>query len=101
MSVPFVFELHDAPHDYWRFTEFGLRHLLSDFHNVQISRRNGFIKSTCSPALRLVYSAKGIDCFIGMIFVSICFLLYPVIALLDHAIASEASTSGFNVMATR
>ena len=31
LSVPFIFPIHDAPHDYWRFTKFGLYHLLEDF----------------------------------------------------------------------
>ncbi|QXE91558.1 class I SAM-dependent methyltransferase [Geomonas subterranea] len=31
LSVPFVFPIHDAPHDYWRFTEFGVKRLLTEF----------------------------------------------------------------------
>lgn len=27
LSVPFMFPIHDAPGDYWRFTKFGLRYL--------------------------------------------------------------------------
>src|SRR5262245_519699 len=28
LSAPFTWHLHDEPHDYWRFTEFGLRLLV-------------------------------------------------------------------------
>ncbi|GEM_PF-3650583 len=31
LSVPFLYPIHDPPNDYWRFTEFGLRELLSGF----------------------------------------------------------------------
>lgn len=27
LSVPFIYPLHEAPYDYWRFTSYGLRHL--------------------------------------------------------------------------
>ena len=30
ISVPFMFPIHDAPNDYWRFTKFGLRKLFSE-----------------------------------------------------------------------
>ncbi len=36
VAVPFMFPLHDEPHDYWRFTEHALRRLFSDFGDVQV-----------------------------------------------------------------
>ena len=35
-SVPFIYVIHGDPHDYWRFTAQGLRHLLRDFTRVAI-----------------------------------------------------------------
>jgi len=35
-SVPFIYVIHGDPHDYWRFTAQGLRHLLRDFARVVI-----------------------------------------------------------------
>ncbi len=35
-SVPFIYVIHGDPHDYWRFTAQGLRHLLRDFARVTI-----------------------------------------------------------------
>lgn len=32
VGVPFLQPIHRAPGDYWRFTEFGLRELLKEFH---------------------------------------------------------------------
>ncbi len=37
IAVPFMFPLHDEPHDYWRFTEHALRRILSDFSDVKVS----------------------------------------------------------------
>lgn len=36
LSTRFVYPLHDAPHDYFRYTRFGLEHLFREWHDVQI-----------------------------------------------------------------
>ena len=36
-AVPFMFPLHDEPHDYWRFTEHALRRMFADFSSVEVS----------------------------------------------------------------
>jgi SAM-dependent methyltransferase len=43
VSVPFLFYLHGQPHDYWRFTQFGIRHLAekSGFQVVEIVPNGG------------------------------------------------------------
>ena len=58
LSTPFVFEIHEAPHDYYRFTEHGLRQLLRGFARCEIVRRNGYLKSTLVPLLRLTRSPQ-------------------------------------------
>ena len=35
-SVPFSYQIHGAPHDYYRYTQFGLKELFKDFSKVQI-----------------------------------------------------------------
>jgi len=35
-TTPFIYPYHGVPHDMYRFTEYGLRHLLKDFQNVEI-----------------------------------------------------------------
>lgn len=44
LSTPFIFPLHDRPHDYWRFTRYGLSHLLAEagFSDVSVNERNGW-----------------------------------------------------------
>lgn len=39
VAVPFAYPLHDEPYDFWRFTEHGLREILSPFASVEIRRR--------------------------------------------------------------
>lgn len=42
LSVPFLYNIHGAPHDYRRFTEFGLQKLLDhDFELLELRRQGG------------------------------------------------------------
>jgi 2-polyprenyl-3-methyl-5-hydroxy-6-metoxy-1,4-benzoquinol methylase len=41
-STPFLLGIHDAPHDYYRYTSFGLRHLFGAFEAVELRERNGY-----------------------------------------------------------
>ena len=34
LGLPFRQAIHLAPHDYWRFTEFGVRHLLHEHYDI-------------------------------------------------------------------
>lgn len=44
VSLPFLLHLHDEPHDYYRFTRYGLEHLASDagFDTVETVANGGF-----------------------------------------------------------
>lgn len=36
LSTRFVFPIHDAPHDYWRFTKYGLRELFREWEIIEL-----------------------------------------------------------------
>jgi len=36
LTTRFLFPIHDAPHDYYRYTEYGLRHLFRDWEVIKI-----------------------------------------------------------------
>jgi len=44
LSVPFLHPVHQAPHDYYRYTPYGLRHLLADagFDRVEVTAAGGY-----------------------------------------------------------
>ncbi|HLY73103.1 MAG TPA: class I SAM-dependent methyltransferase [Planctomycetota bacterium] len=44
LSVPFLHPVHQAPHDFYRYTPFGLRHLLAEagFDRVEVSASGGY-----------------------------------------------------------
>ena len=44
LTVPWMWEVHEAPHDYWRFSRFGLHLLLekAGFEQIKIEESTGF-----------------------------------------------------------
>lgn len=41
-STPFLLGIHDQPHDYYRYTSHGLRHLFTAFEALDLRERNGY-----------------------------------------------------------
>jgi len=61
LSSPFTWHLHDEPHDYWRFTEFGLRLLFerAGLHVMALRPTNGFIGATLQARCYLLMQGAG------------------------------------------
>lgn len=57
LSTRFIFPLHDVPGDYYRFTKYGLRHLLRDFEIVELQEESGTIET-----LAVLYQRLGFQC---------------------------------------
>lgn len=97
LSSPFAFEIHDAPHDYYRFTEHGLRHLLRDFSSCRIERRNGPFKAALVPLMRLTRSRTVSDNLFGLAVLFGSLALAPLVGWLDRHLRSEAYCTGYVV----
>ena len=61
LTAPFTWHLHDEPHDYWRFTEFGLRLLFerAGFRVLALRSTNGFIGALLQAKCNLLMLASG------------------------------------------
>lgn len=44
-TIPFLYPVHEAPHDYARFTRYGLARLFREFSAVEIHARGGFFST--------------------------------------------------------
>ncbi|MEP3116074.1 methyltransferase domain-containing protein [Nisaea sp.] len=90
LTVPFVFEVHDA-RDYYRFTRMGLEHLLRDFSDIKIEP-NGGVFCVLFHFIRLSIFGK---------------LLYPVLNNLGYGLdclfqrSDPRITLGYTVVATK
>lgn len=52
-STPFILGLHDEPHDYYRFTKFGLRFLFRQMDEVLLRERNTYFAAATVLCLRV------------------------------------------------
>lgn len=60
LTVPLIWELHELPHDYYRYTSEGLRHLLetAGFSSIEVQPRNDCF-TTLAQLMRNVQWAMG------------------------------------------
>lgn len=45
LTTRFIFPLHDAPHDYFRFTRYGLKHLCRGFASVEVESETATVET--------------------------------------------------------
>lgn len=45
--VPFVYPEHEAPNDFWRFSQYSIPFLFSDFHIIEKPPSNGYFLTLC------------------------------------------------------
>lgn len=57
-STPWIIPVHDAPHDYWRFTPEALRKLTQKFDQIQIIARGDEFDSVIALMLRGLFGKK-------------------------------------------
>jgi SAM-dependent methyltransferase len=58
LTTRFLFPIHDAPHDYFRFTKYGLRHLLREFEVVDLREETTTIGTLAVLVQRLGMQAQ-------------------------------------------
>jgi 2-polyprenyl-3-methyl-5-hydroxy-6-metoxy-1,4-benzoquinol methylase len=101
LSTPFIFHIHDAPHDFFRFTKYGLEILFKNFKEVVIKPRNGWFETILVLFVRLRMETSIFSKLIGNLFIFIYFLLTPLTFLLQKIIKSEKITTGYFVFAKK
>ena len=101
LSTPFIFHIHDEPHDFFRFTKYGLETLFENFKEVVVKPRNGWFETILVLFVRLRMERNILSKIIGNLFILIYFLLTPITYLLQSIIKSEKITTGYFVYAKK
>lgn len=87
-TVPFLYPIHEAPHDYSRLTRFGLERLFDSFADVEIHARGGWFSTTAHFMYKITHIVDKVG--LGQV---LRVLLYPLLWLwvqLDRLDTSEA-----------
>jgi len=57
LTTRFIFPLHDVPHDYYRYTKYGLRHLMKGFEILELVE-----EASTMETLAVLYQRLGFQC---------------------------------------
>lgn len=105
LTVPWLWAAHEIPHDYYRYTEFGLRHLLTanGFTVEAIEKTTGLIATAAQRFVAATYYGLHLDrtrpgSIVGGLVASAIQL--PA-SLLDRALGRRGETLNFVVAARR
>lgn len=100
-STPFLFPIHDAPHDYYRYTIYGLKHLLREYTNVAIQPRNSYGEAVAVLLSRLVVSGSVRERLMGLAGLFLAMILYPVVFILGKLCHQNLGPTGYVWSATK
>ena len=95
LSTPFILGIHDAPHDYFRYTRFGLLKLTECFEKVEVNERNGYLASSIVILIRLIMSKYYTDKIIGMFILILATIFSPIIWVMSKTVRDRSSTTGY------
>lgn len=99
LTTRFIFPLHDVPHDYYRFTEYGLRYLLKDFEVIEVKEEVDTFGALAMILQRIGFQTnaryfKPLSRFSRWVWVRFWVLLSRIIKPLSLTVAEEFCEEG-------
>lgn len=101
VSTPFVFGIHDEPHDYFRYTKFGLKFLFQDFDEIEVRERNSYYETICVLMLRLTMSEDKASRNFGILSALLLGFFHPIVFLFSKVIKNNKATTGYTLKAKK
>ena len=101
ITVPFIFPIHDQPRDYFRYTFFGLKELLREFCDLKISKKDQWPEVIFILLARLIFSPRKQNVCVGMMFLFLYLLLFPILKVLGVLFPDDSLTSGYLISAVK
>ena len=100
LSTRFLFPVHDAPHDYFRFTKAGLKDLLKNFKEVDVREIDLPVEALLVQKSRLSFE-KSIPAVLRALNFLMCLLAFPLVKIVSRMWKSDFATSGYFVIARK
>ncbi len=101
LSTPFIFNIHDAPNDFFRFTRYGLKEIFKEFSKVEIKEKNGWLESIFVLIMRIKKSRSFLNKILGNSFLLLYFFLYPLILIIQSIFKTNSLTTGYYLKAIK
>ncbi|PZQ43932.1 MAG: hypothetical protein DI551_11170 [Micavibrio aeruginosavorus] len=101
LSTPFIFPLHDEPYDFYRYTKYGLTHMLAAFHPVSMKERNDYYSSILVLFARGIINTDRMQRYVGLFFFIYILIQYPIFWLFSKIATNTKATTGYTVTAVK
>lgn len=101
LSTPFIFNIHDEPNDFYRFTKYGLKEIFKEFSEVEIKEKNGWLESIFVIIMRIKKSKSFLNKILGNSFMLLYYFLYPLILIIQRVFKSKSLTTGYYLKAIK
>lgn len=101
LTVPFLLPIHERPHDYFRYTRYGLQFLLRDYDELQIRERNSWAEAVNVIAARLAVDERARSRLVAPLFVALAFINLPFVWMIGRLVPTDFATTGYLVSARK
>lgn len=107
LQVPFQWHVHEAPYDYYRYTEYGLKYMFTKagFSEVQVTPNTGFwstvVLKTNYHSLRFIRGPRPLRGFLRMCAIPFWFAAQYMAYGLDKIDRHPNETAGYTVVAVK
>lgn len=102
LTTPFIFPIHDRPYDYYRYTQYGLKHLLAKFEDINVKEKNSAFEAIDVLWMRFnKVSGKRTFLLKHLIIFCVYYLKRPITLFLMKYIDTDIITTGYNVTARK
>ena len=89
-TIPFLYPVHEAPHDYTRFTRYGLQRLFRGFSAAEVHARGGFFSTLAQLIFLLTRALDSVK--LGGVMRAICYPGLWLVVRLDRFDRTDAFT---------
>lgn len=86
LTTRFIFPIHDSPHDYYRYTKYGLLHLFRDWEIIELIEEAGTVKTMAILIQRIAFQTK---LFGGKVITAVFLLFAKLFSKLSFIIKEE------------
>jgi len=94
-STPFLLGIHDQPHDYYRYTSHGLRHLFGAWELLDLRERNGYFAAVAVLVTRRFAVGTAVERMLAALLCPILIPLSFVLEALDWILPATDGTTGY------
>jgi len=101
LTVPFMLPIHESPHDYYRYTRYGLEFLLRDFDEVVIKERNSYFEAIDVLYIRYNRNVNKLVRAFSDVLTFVAYLKLPITRLLSMLANTDEMTTGYTVTAVK